>query len=131
MNLAVNHKDTTRHLVDFTFEREFDKSNLLSLLMPFVNDPISTRKGAFGKMKELDVHRLETSDFDLTPGKAMSKFDSEEESKDYSFFIDGESFIPERGEIFIKKSFLKTKHLFHSLEQMLLSFPKSFFRQLR
>ncbi len=96
MNLAVNHKDTSRHLVDFNFERKFDKSNLLSLLMPFVNDPVSTRREAFGQVKELDVHKLETSDFDLTPGEAMAKFNSEEESKDYSFFIDGESFIPAR-----------------------------------
>ena len=100
MNLALNHGDRSSHQVEFTFEREFDKSNILSLLMPFVNDPISTRKGAFGHVKELDVRKLVTSDFDLTPGKAMSKFNTEEESKDYSFFIDGESFIPGRVEIF-------------------------------
>jgi len=96
MNLAVNHEDARRHLVEFCFERKFDKSNLLSLLLPFVNDPISTRSGAFGQVKELDVHKLETSDFDLTPGQAIAKFNSEEESKDYSFFIDGESFIPSK-----------------------------------
>ena len=99
MNLAVNHGDSSRHLVEFSFERKFDKSNLLSLLMPFVNDPISTRRGDFGQVKELDVHKLETSDFDLTPGQAMAKFNSEEESKDYSYFIDGESFIPARVQI--------------------------------
>jgi hypothetical protein len=99
MNLAVNHEDARRHLVEFCFERKFDKSNLLSLLLPFVNDPISTRSGAFGQVKELDVHKLETSDFDLTPGQAIAKFNSEEESKDYSFFIDGESFIPARVQI--------------------------------
>ena len=136
MNLALNHGDRNSHQVDFTFEREFDKSNILSLLMPFVDDPISTRKGAFGHVKELDVRKLATSDFDLTPGKAMSKFNTEEESKDYSFFIDGESFIPERVEIFdsskycvgcFRNSDFRDKN---SLEHVFSCFQKSLFRQL-
>ena len=67
------------------------------MLVPMTSDPLSTRRLDFGRCAQIDTDSHSTNDFTFEPLMGADRFVGDEERKDYSFYIDGEAYIPEWG----------------------------------
>ena len=104
VEVKVNHA-TAQHEVRMNFEKAFAPSNLWNMLLPLTNDALSTRRLDFGATKEVDSDGQSVADFTFEPLEGVEKFEGDEERKDYSYYIDGEAFVPNTD---IKKMGLKS-----------------------
>ena len=95
VNIKVNHQSAD-HEILFNFENGFNFKNFWKMITPFTDDPLSTRRLDFGKCADIETEQCLTADFTFEPQGGTEKFIGDEEHKDYSFYIDGESYIPER-----------------------------------
>lgn len=93
VEVKVNHA-AAQPEVRMNFENAFAPSNLWKMLIPFTNDALSTRRLDFGATRPVDADGQSVADFTFQPLEGVEKFEGDEERKDYSYYIDGEAFVP-------------------------------------
>jgi hypothetical protein len=77
------------------FESPFQVETLKNLIIPFNNDLLTTRREDFGRFKDINTEVAFSTDFSFEPKNGVDKFEGSEEKKDFSFYIDGEAYVPE------------------------------------
>lgn len=93
IEIRIVHDDEG-HKVSMKFESPFQVETLKNLIIPFNNDLLTTRREDFGRFKDINTEVAFSTDFSFEPKNGVDKFEGSEEKKDFSFYIDGEAYVP-------------------------------------